>query len=69
MLLKVLKRALVLFLTLIGVSTAVIGALLRHHIRLANPCPTNDPFNSEPVTCFYQVQSIGDWLSALLFAF
>ena len=65
MLLKVLKRALVLFLALAGITGAAIGAIVWYHIRIANPCPADGLLNGEPVTCFYRVQPTGDWFSAI----
>ena len=64
--LKVLKRALVFFLALIGLSVAAIGALLWHHLRLANPCPASDSLTGDAATCFYRVQPTGDWQAALI---
>jgi hypothetical protein len=63
--LKVLKRALVLFLALTGGSAAAISALVWYHTRIANPCPTDALHNGEPITCFYKIQPTSDWLSAL----
>jgi hypothetical protein len=64
MLLKVLKRTLVLFLALTGISAAAIGVLVWYHVRIANSCPSDGLLSGEPVTCFYRVQPTGDWLSA-----
>jgi len=64
--LKVLKRALALFLVLIGISVAAIGALLWHHLRLVDPCVANDQLNGSTATCFYRVQPTGDWQLALV---
>ena len=66
MLLKVIKRALAFYLTLIGVSVAAIGALLWYHLRLANPCPVSAPLSGDPATCFYRIQPTGDWQSAFV---
>lgn len=65
MLLNVLKRALFLFLVLIGISTAAIGGIIWYHIRIANPCSASDLLNSEPITCVYRVQHIVDWPTTL----
>jgi hypothetical protein len=65
MLLKILKRTLVLFLALAGISAAAIGALVWYHLRIANPCP-DGLLNGEPVTCFYRVQPTGEWLSLIV---
>jgi hypothetical protein len=64
MLLKILKRALLLFLGLVAISAAAIGGLVWYHVRIANPCPADGLLNGEPVTCFYRVQPTGDWVSA-----
>jgi hypothetical protein len=65
MLLKLLKRALILFVTLVGIMAAAIGALVWYHLQIANPCPTDGLLNGEPVTCFYRVQPTGDWFSVI----
>jgi hypothetical protein len=64
MLLKILQRALILFVTLVCISAAAVGALVLYHLRIANLCPANGLLNGEPVTCFYRVQPTGDWFSA-----
>jgi hypothetical protein len=66
MLLKILKRAFVLFLVLVGITGAAIGALVWYHVRIANPCPADGLLNGEPTTCFYRVQPTGDWISAIV---
>ncbi|WP_148040985.1 hypothetical protein [Montanilutibacter psychrotolerans] len=54
MLLNVLKRAAVLFLTVAGVSTAAVAALAWYHVRIA--CPAN-------FVCYLRMQPTGDWLA------
>jgi hypothetical protein len=71
---KVLKRAALLFLAVIGIASAIVGLLLWHHTRLANPCPSDGILNGEPVTCYYRVEFMGidgwPWaLGVLLLAF
>ena len=66
MLFNTIKRTLVLFATLLGISAAAMGAILWHHTRLASPCATNNPLNGEPVTCSYLIQPAGDMLSAVV---
>ena len=70
MFLKVLKRAALLFLVLVGFAAAGVGLLLWHHIRVANPCLSGDG----PATCYYRVHFMGldNWpwaLGTLLLAF
>ncbi len=67
MMLKVLKRALLLFLAIAGLSAAGIGTLFWHHWRLSSICSLNDQLDAESSTCFYRVQPTGDLLSVLVF--
>lgn len=65
MALKVLRRALLLFVALISLAAAAVGAIAWHHMRIVGPCPPDGLPNGQPVTCFYRVQALGDWWYAM----
>ena len=65
MALKIIKRALLLFLGLSCITVAAVGLVVWHHMHIANPCLSDGLINGESATCFYRVQPTGDWLSAV----
>lgn len=56
---RILKRALLLLLALLGAGAVAICALFLYLAYIVAPCPP-------AVRCYYQLHPTGDWISGLV---